>query len=147
MLREFGSRGAACLFAAGRRASANGESTVASSAPSTGSRSVEADAGPTVPPSARPAGEVIAITQRDDFLLELGESLGGQAAVHPVDSFAAAVERLAGARRPQLLAIDSRDAADPRGDADRAHAQLPHVPVVVFAPTELEKTVAASLKS
>ncbi|HEY2591341.1 MAG TPA: energy transducer TonB [Steroidobacteraceae bacterium] len=120
---------------------------MASSAPSTGSRSVETDAGPSAQPSAKPAGEVIAITQRDDFLLELGESLGGQAAVHPVDSFAAAVERLAGARRALLLAIDSRDAADLRGDAERAHGQVPHVPVIVFAPTELEKTVAGALKS
>ncbi|HYK25372.1 MAG TPA: hypothetical protein VEV18_03865, partial [Steroidobacteraceae bacterium] len=90
---------------------------------------------------------MIAITQRDDFLLELGESLGGQAAVHPVDSFAAAVERLAGVKRSVLLAIDSRDATDLRGDADRAHVQVPHVPVIVFAPTELEKTVAGALKS
>jgi TonB family protein len=120
---------------------------VASSAPSTGSRSVETDAGPGAQPSAKPAGEVIAITQRDDFLLELGESLGGQAAVHPVDSFAAAVERLAGQRRSLLLAIDSRDVADLRADAERAHVQVPYVPVIVFAPTELEKTVAGALKS
>ncbi|MGH8218992.1 MAG: energy transducer TonB [Steroidobacteraceae bacterium] len=120
---------------------------MASPAPSTGSRSVEADAGPAVHASAKPAGEIIAITVRDDFLLELGESLGGQAAVHPVDSFAAAVERLAGSRRPQLLAIDSRDVADLKGDAERAHSQVPHVPVVVFAPTESEKTIAGTLKS
>lgn|GEM_PF-605256 len=114
---------------------------------STASRSVETDAGASAHPSAKPAGEVIAITVRDDFLLELGESLGGQAAVHPVDSFAAALERLTGSRRAQLLAIDSRDAADLRGDADRAHAQMPHVPVIVFAPTESEKTIAGALKS
>ncbi len=113
---------------------------------STASRSVEADAGASAR-SAKPAGEVIAITVRDDFLLDLGESLGGQAAVHPVDSFAAALERLSGTRRAQLLAIDSRDVADLRGDAERAHAQVPQVPVVVFAPTESEKTVASALKS
>jgi TonB family protein len=120
---------------------------VASPAPSTGSRSAEADAGLTSHTSAKAAGEVIAITVRDDFLLELGESLGGQVAVHPVDSFAAAVDRLAASRRPQLLAIDSRDATDLREDTERAHAQMPQVPVIVFAPTESEKTVAAALKS
>jgi len=120
---------------------------VASPAPSTGSRSLEADAGPSGHATTKPAGEVIAMTVRDDFLLELGEALGGQAAVHPVDSFAAATERLSGSRRAQLLAIDSRDATDLRGDAERAHAQVPHVPVVVFAPAESEKTVAGALKS
>jgi len=30
--------------------------------------------------------DVTAITTRDDFLLELGEALGGQASVRPVDS-------------------------------------------------------------
>ena len=120
---------------------------MASSAPSTGSRSVEADAGSSSHAAAKPAGEVIAITQRDDFLLELGECLGGQAAVHPVDSFAAASERLAGSRRSPLLVIDSRDTADLRGDAERAHTQMPHVPVIVFAPTDSEKTVAGTLKS
>lgn len=120
---------------------------MASPAPSTGSRSHETDAGPGAHASAKPAGEVIAITVRDDFLLELGESLGGQAAVHPVDSFAAAMERLSASRRAQLLAIDSRDATDLRGDAERAHAQMPLVPMIVFAPAESEKAVAGALKS
>jgi periplasmic protein TonB len=112
---------------------------------STASRSVEADGSALS--SARAAGDLIAITVRDDFLLELGESLGGQAAVHPVDSLAAALAHLNGSKRTPLLAIDSRDVADLRGDVDRAHAQVPHVPVIVFASSDAEKTIAGALKS
>jgi hypothetical protein len=39
-----------------------------------------------VPPAAQPAADITAITTHDDFLLELGQTLGGQAAVRPVDS-------------------------------------------------------------
>ncbi|MGH8258168.1 MAG: hypothetical protein ACREUG_00595, partial [Steroidobacteraceae bacterium] len=111
------------------------------------SRSADADPGAGTHHSARAAGEVIAVTVRDDFLLELGDSLGGLVAVHPVDSFAAAFERLGTSRHAQLLAVDSRDIADLRADVDRAHAQMPHVPVIVFAASDSEKTVAGALKS
>jgi protein TonB len=97
-------------------------------------------------PAAKAAGEAIAITVRDDFLLELGEALGGQASITPVDSLERALAELAGARRVQVLAIDARDAADLRGDVDRAHAEAPTAPVLVFAPAESEKSVGATLK-
>ncbi len=97
--------------------------------------------------TAKPSGEAIAITVQDDFLLELGAALGGQIAVRPVDSLATALEHLAGSRRAQILLIDSRDAADLRGDVERAHAQAAHLPLVVFAPADLEKSVAGALKS
>ena len=97
--------------------------------------------------SPRAAAEVIAVTQRDDFLLELGEALGGQFSVRPVDSTARALEHAASARRAALLAIDSRDVPDLRGDVDRAHSHAGSIPVVVFAGTDSEKSVAATLKS
>ncbi len=97
--------------------------------------------------SAKPSGEAIAITVQDDFLLELGAALGGQIAVRPVDSVATALEHLSGSRRAQILLIDSRDAADLRGDVERVHAQAPHLPLIVFAPTDSEKSVAGTLKS
>jgi len=115
----------------------------ASSAP----RSVEAGAtGASTTNATRPSGEVIAVTIRDDFLLELGEALGGTVTVHPVDSLAAALEHAAGSRRLTLLVIDARDASDLRADVDCAHSQAPSAPVLVFAPLENEKSVASALK-
>lgn len=116
---------------------------------STSSRPIEPTGEPasSAHSSAKPSGEAIAITVRDDFLLELGDALGGQIAVRPVDSLATALEHLSGSRRLQILLIDSRDPADLRGDVERALAQVPHLPIVVFAPAESEKTVAGSLKS
>jgi protein TonB len=90
--------------------------------------------------------DVTAITTRDDFLLELGEALGGQASVRPVDSVAGAVEFLTSAKRGQVLVIDSRDQLDVRSDVDQAHAQAPHAVVLVFATAEVEKQVGATLK-
>ncbi|MGB6450412.1 MAG: hypothetical protein WBE92_06650, partial [Steroidobacteraceae bacterium] len=116
---------------------------------STSSRPIEPTGEPasSAHSSAKPSGEAVAITVRDDFLLELGDALGGQIAVRPVDSFATALEHLSGSRRLQILLIDSRDPPDLRGDVERALAQVPHLPIVVFAPAESEKTVAGSLKS
>ncbi len=123
-------------------------STVASPA-STHSRALDTtgEPGASAHSTAKPSGEAIAITVQDDFLLELGAALGGQIAVRPVDSLATALEHLAGSRRAQILLIDSRDAVDLRGDVERAHAQAPHLPLVVFAPADSEKSVAGALKS
>ncbi|HUK01211.1 MAG TPA: TonB family protein [Steroidobacteraceae bacterium] len=98
------------------------------------------------PTSAKAAAEVIAVTSRDDFLLELGEALGGQVAVRPVDSFEAALESISGSRRPQLLAVDARDIPELRVGIDRVHADAPGTPIVVFAASDSEKTVAGALK-
>ena len=59
--------------------------------------------------NTRPAVDVTAITTRDDFLLELGEALGGQASIRPVDSMSLALEHLSNAKRGQVLVIDTRD--------------------------------------
>jgi protein TonB len=97
--------------------------------------------------SAKAAAEVIAVTTRDDFLLELGEAVGGgQFSVRPVDSAATALEQISGARRLQLLAIDARDSTDLRGDLERVQAQAPHIVAIVFTAPELEKSTAVSLK-
>ena len=50
--------------------------------------------------------EVETITTHDDFLLELGQTLGGQAGVRPVDSVEAALENLKHGKRGQVLVID-----------------------------------------
>lgn len=96
--------------------------------------------------SNRPGVDVSAITTRDDFLLELGESLSGQASVHPVESMGAALEYVASAKRGQVLVVDTRDVQDLRADVERAHAQAPHAVVLVFAAAEAEKQIGADLK-
>jgi periplasmic protein TonB len=100
------------------------------------------------PPAStnRPAVDVTAITTRDDFLLELGEALGGQASVRPVDSVAGALEYLTSTKRGQLLVIDTRDVTDVRADVDQTQAQTPHAVVVVFATADHEKQVSAAVK-
>ncbi len=96
--------------------------------------------------NTRPSVDVTAITTRDDFLLELGEALSGQASVRPVDSMAHALESLANAKRGQVLVVDSRDVADVRGDIERAQAQAPQAVVLVFAAAADEKSVGAAVK-
>jgi protein TonB len=97
-------------------------------------------------PTNRPAVDLTAVATRDDFLLELGEALGGQASVRPVDSIAAALEHLTSTKRGQVLAVDSRDLADVRADVELAHSQAPHAVVLVFVTAEAEKQVSAAVK-
>jgi protein TonB len=90
--------------------------------------------------------DLTAITTRDDFLLEVGEALGGQASVRPVDSIAAALEYLTSTKRGQVLVIDTRDLLDVRADVDQAHAQAAHAVVIAFVTAETEKHIGAALK-
>ncbi len=99
---------------------------------------------PTSP--ARAAIDVAAVTRRDDFLLEFGAALGGQASVNPVDSVAGALEGLGDMTRPQILAIDTRDLGDVRAEVEAALARAPHLSVLVFVPEGTEKEAAASFK-
>lgn len=113
-------------------------------------RNLESDAGATSSDSSassrHPSVDLTALTQRDDFLLELGETLGGQAAVHPVDSIAAALKSIASTKRGQVLAIDARGLNELRAAVGRAVREAPHVIVLVFADSHAEKEVAAALK-
>lgn len=99
-----------------------------------------------VPPATQPAADITAITTRDDFLLELGETLGGQAAVRPVDSVEAALAAMVGGKRDQVLVIDTRDVAEVRAAVDAAHAAVPRAVVLVFAEGAAEKQLGAALK-
>jgi len=90
--------------------------------------------------------DLTAITTRDDFLLEVGEALGGQASVRPVDSITAALEYLTSTKRGQVLVIDTRDLLDVRADVDQAHAQAAHAVVIAFVTAETEKHIGAALK-
>ena len=93
----------------------------------------------------RPA-DLAALTTRDDFLLELGEVLGGRAGVHPADSLDVAIEHLAGARGRQILAIDARDTGDVRANVERAAERVGAAKILVFTDAGTEKTVAAAVK-
>jgi TonB family protein len=103
-------------------------------------------AGASAQPGSRPAADVTAITTHDDFLLELGQTLGGQAAVRPVDSLEAALENLTGSRRGQVLVIDTRGLSDVRAMVDKAHAAAPRAVAVVFVEAAAEKHLGAALK-
>jgi TonB family protein len=98
------------------------------------------------PPATPPTADITAITTRDDFLLELGQTLGGQAAVRPVDSLEGALQSMAGGKRGQVLVIDARDVANVRAAVDAAHAAAPRAVVLVFAEEPTEKQLGASLK-
>jgi TonB family protein len=98
------------------------------------------------PQDSQPAVDVTALTTRDDFLLELGQALGGQAAVRPADSLDEALQSMAGGKRGQILAIDAREVADVRAAVDAAHAQVARAVVLVFAEGPAEKELGAALK-
>jgi protein TonB len=93
-----------------------------------------------------PAVDVTALTSRDDFLLELGQTLGGQAAVRPVETIEAAMPHLASKRRGQVLVIDARGVADLRSAAERAHREAPQAVLLVFSETSGEAQTAAALR-
>src|SRR6266478_6346559 len=118
------------------------------STPSTASRSpaTVTRAPGSAPQDSQPAVDVTVLTSRDDFLLELGQALGGQAAVRPVDSLDEALQSLSGGKRGQILAIDARAVADVRAAVDAAHAQVSRAVVLVFAEGPAEKGLGAALK-
>jgi TonB family protein len=99
------------------------------------------------PPSVQPTVDVTAITVSDDFLLELGQALDGQASIRPVDSVETAIESLtAHSRRGQVLIVDALHAEDVRPVVDAVQGGAPHAVILIFAPEALEKRVAAAVK-
>jgi TonB family protein len=111
----------------------------ASSAPAAGSAQAPS-------PTQRPTVDLTALTDRDDFLLELGEALNGQASVNPVDSVDTAIGQLASTKRGQMLVIDARATDDVRALVQRASQQAPNAVVVVFADADSEKRIASAVK-
>lgn len=88
---------------------------------------------PAAPPGARAVADIVVITTRDDFLLELGAVLGDQAAVHPVESVTVALEHLGASRRAHILVFDTRGMADLRNCVGRAYARAPDAVILLFA--------------
>ena len=95
---------------------------------------------------ARAAVDIVAITTRDEFLLELGQALGGQASITPVESVTQALEQLGPSKRLRILVMDCQSLSDVCADVDTIKAQAPQVAVLVFAQSEQEQDVAAMLK-
>ena len=88
--------------------------------------------------------DLTAITTRDDFLLELGEALGGQASVRPVDSIGGALEYIQGVKRGQVLVVDTRDLTDVRADVDRSAPPKAHYARSVYcARSRLDRSGSA----
>src|SRR5256714_3041540 len=105
------------------------------SAPTTASRSPEpttrAPGGASH--DSRPAVDVTALTTRDDFLLELGQALGRQAAVRPVESLEETLRSMAGPKRPQGPALRTRGAPALRPPVDAPHPPRPRPAPLRFA--------------
>jgi protein TonB len=110
-------------------------------------RSVDGGNEASSTPSARAAAEIIAISTRDDFLLEIGEALSGQTSVRPVDSVDTALETFGANRKvTQLIAVDARDVANTRAAVEQINGHASHIVVLVFASADAEKQTASSLK-
>jgi periplasmic protein TonB len=105
-----------------------------------------ASGAPAQSPASQPQVDVTAVTTRDEFLLELGQALGGQAGIRPVDTLHAALESIASRKRGQVLVLDAREVPELRAAVDAAHARAPHAVVLVFATQALEKQAASALK-
>jgi len=90
--------------------------------------------------------DVTVVTSRDDFLLELGQALGGQAGVRPVESPDEALQSMAGSKRAQMLVIDARAVENVRAAVDAAEVRVPRAVILVFAEAAAEKQLAAALK-
>lgn len=114
------------------------------SAPQTHQATSAARTAPAAAPS--PAVDVTALTSRDDFLLDLGATLGGQAAVRPVETIEAALPHLSSKKRGQVLVIDARDVSELRSAAERAHREAAHAVLLVFSEASAEAQTAAALK-
>jgi TonB family protein len=119
---------------------------VASAPTASRSPATSAPAAASAPPGPQPSADITAITTHDDFLLELGQTLGGQAGVRPVDSLAAALESLQAGKLGQVLVIDARDVPEVRAAVDAAHAAAPRAVVLVFAEGDAEKQLGSALK-
>ena len=87
------------------------------------SRTSDAAAPAAAVKASQPTTDVTAITNRDEFLLELGQALGGQAAVRPVETLEAALAAMAGSKRSQVLVIDARTLPNVRAAVDAACAR------------------------
>lgn len=121
--------------------------------PSAGPRSARSPAAATPGGSAgaaagvQPSVDVTAITTRDEFLLELGQALAGQASIRPVDSVAAAIENLsARAKRGQVLVLDALNAAEVRPVIEQVQSRAPQAVILVFTAEALERQVATAVK-
>jgi periplasmic protein TonB len=90
--------------------------------------------------------EVIAVTKRDDFLIELGKALDGQASVSPVESITAALAQITQGKRLQVLMVDSRDIENLRTEIDIAQEQASDVPVLIFAASDSQQQTSGELK-
>jgi protein TonB len=92
-----------------------------------------AASGPAVPGTAPAAAEIVVVSTRDDFLLEVGAVFASAAAVYPVESLDLALERISALRFATVLVLDTRGMANLRNGVGRAFARAPAAAVLLFA--------------
>ena len=98
-------------------------------------------------PAVQVVAEIVAITTQDDFLLELGDVLGGQAAVHPVESVALALDHMNASRLAHIIAIDTRGTTDLRDSIGRVYARAANAVIVLFAHSSDVESLRQAFKS
>jgi TonB family protein len=94
----------------------------------------------------RASAEVVVVTTRDDFLLELGAVFANDAAVYPAESFDTALERISALRYASVLVLDTRGMADLRNSVGRAFARAPAAAVLLFANAADEEGLRRTFK-
>jgi TonB family protein len=107
-------------------------STLKSTRP-TGAVTGPAASDPALPGVQPAAAQIVVVTAQDDFLLELGAVFASAAAVHPVASLDAALERIGALRCATVLVLDTRGMANLRNGVGRAFARAPAAAVLLFA--------------
>lgn len=92
-----------------------------------------AASSPAVPGAAPAAAEIVVVSTRDDFLLELGAVFASAAAVYPVESLDLALAHISAQRYATVLVLDTRGMANLRNGVGRAFARAPAAAVLLFA--------------
>lgn len=112
----------------------------------TGAAPGPAASGPAVPGAAPAAAEIVVVSMRDDFLLELGAVFAGGAAVYPVESLDLALERISALRYATVLVLDTRGMTNLRNGVGRAFARAPAAAVLLFANAADEEGLRRTFK-
>lgn len=86
----------------------------------------------TITAPVRTEVEIIALGAGDDFLVELGDLLHGQATVHPLERLPEALTALTVGARGKVLVIDTRGYAPVSLALERTAVEAPHAAVVVL---------------
>jgi protein TonB len=99
-----------------------------------------------LPAAAHAAADIVVISTRDDFLLELGAILGAKAATQQVESLSLALDQVSASRRAYIFVFDTRGMADLRNCVGRAYARTPESAIVLFVDAADEASMRRMFK-